>query len=420
MLNLRHKSAKERIDALTSYLNDEELSLLESTHFDGLTLANTLIENAVGYYSMPFALAPGFTINHKTYPVIPLAIEETSVVAGLSKNTRFVNMHGTVSASSAGETHIGQIHCPHLNNPLNFEETILAHKENLIRQANQVPCASMVQRGGGVRNIEIRLIQRPDGHYMGILHVLIDTKDAMGANIINQTCEYLKPIIEEITQEKVLMCILSNLNTEKLTEIEICLENVDEDLANRLSEASLIAQLDPFRAVTHNKGIMNGIDAICLATGNDWRAVEASLHGFASRDGQYRGLSQWSAQENSLIGTLKAPINVGIIGGVTRNHPLAALSLRLLNVTSATELAYVVGTVGLIQNLAALRALVTDGIVRGHMGLHLTNLIHQTNATTSEQEYLLTCTRNHLQSKKYITLTDVQNYLDQFRELKED
>jgi hydroxymethylglutaryl-CoA reductase len=399
----------------THTLSSNDLEFLKSTIHDDLELANTLIENAVGYFRMPLALAPGITINEKLYPAIPLVTEETSVVAGLCKNIKLVNAQGTISASQEDNGFIGQIHFPNLQNVELFQKSIEHKKEYLIKLANQNPCASMVKRGGGVKNITIRIIALPDGKTMGIVHVLINTKDAMGANIINMTCEYLKVSIEELTSEKALFCILSNLNTEKLTTVEILLENIDKTLATNIEEASTIAQYDPYRAVTHNKGIMNGMDALCIATGNDWRALEAGIHGYAAHNQTYSGITKWASNGTQLKGVFKAPINVGIVGGVTSIHPMAAFSLKCLNATNSAELSYVMGAVGLIQNFAALRALVTDGISKGHMSLHLRNLLKQTDATEAEQKQALLGLKKLFSTQHYVTASDAHDVLIKIR-----
>lgn len=412
---VKFRKEVKQLRRLENLLSAADLQLLKSTIDDDLELANILIENAVGYFKLPFALTPGITINNKAYPLIPLVVEETSVVAGLCKNIIFAKSHGTFFASQEGHSFIGQIHFPNLQAPEIFEKSILDIKEGLIVQANQNPCASMVKRGGGVQDITAMLITRPDTKIMGIVHVLVDTKDAMGANIINQTCEYLKPLIEASIAEKALMCILSNLNTERLTKVEILLEDLDETLAHRIEEASIVAQCDPYRAVTHNKGIMNGMDAVCLATGNDWRSLEAGMHGFAGHNGTYRGLSNWVAKGRQLKGTLVGPINVGIVGGMTGIHPMAAFSLRCLGVENSCELAYVMGAIGLIQNFAALRALVTDGISKGHMRLHLRNLLKQTDATPCEQKKVLISLKQIFSDKQYVTATDAHTILKKLR-----
>ncbi len=391
------------------------MQILKNSIGDDLELADTLVENAVGYFQLPFSIAPGITINSKKYPLIPLVIEETSVVAGLCKNILFANSNGTIVASQSGRGFIGQVHFPDLIHPEIFKNYILNCRENLITQANQNPCANMFQRGGGVFDITFRIIPRPDGKTMGVVHVLLDSQNAMGANIINQTCEYLRPLIENACGEKALLSILSNYNMEKLTKVELTLEGVDADLANRIAEASMIAQCDTYRAVTHNKGIMNGMDAVCLATGNDWRALEAGMHAFASHNGSYIGLSKWTAYGQQLKGTLEGPINVGIVGGVTNIHPMASLALRCLSVESSTELAYVMGAIGLIQNFAALRALVTDGIAKGHMRLHLKNLLKQAHATPLEQKKALKLLEKILDTKHYVSASDAHNVLKELR-----
>ena len=414
-INLRHKQGKDRLSLLREYLSDSDINLLSESIYDDLALADTLVENAVGYFQLPFAVAPGITINNKHYPLIPLVIEETSVIAALCKSILFANSHGTIQASQAGSGFIGQLHFPDIQNHQYFEQQIEAYKAEIILKANQGPCENMVRRGGGVKDITVRLIARFDNKSMGIVHVLVDTKDAMGANIINQTCEYLRPMIEALCGEKSLMCILSNYNTEKLTKIEIALDGIDEELASRIEIASIIAQHDSYRAVTHNKGIMNGMDAVCLATGNDWRALEAGMHGFAACNGQYRGLSRWVANGKKLHGVLEGPINIGTVGGVTNIHPIAALAMRCLQVKSATELAYVIGAVGLLQNFAALRALVTEGIAKGHMKLHLKNLLTQAGATAIEQKKALMHLEKIFDTKHYVSANDAHDVLKELR-----
>lgn len=406
---------KQALQVILDLLSYEDRALLRQSIFDDLDMADTLVENAVGYFALPLSLVPGMRVNEVLYPVIPLAVEETSVVAALKKTLSWINQKGVIRATAKGQGAIGQIHFSKISAADLFCKRIQKNRHIFIQKANEGPAASMVRRGGGVKDFHLRRLKRPDGEEMVILHVMMETMDAMGANVINQTCEFIQHLIEEATGEKALMSILSNLNTEKVTTIEIILEDVDEVLAQRIDEASLVAQLDPYRAVTHNKGIMNGMDAVCLATGNDWRALEAGIHGYAVREGCYRGISQWKAEERTLKGTLTAPITVGIVGGVTKVHPMAALSLRCLGVKRAQDLAFVLGAVGLIQNLAALRALVTEGITQGHMRLHLKNLIRQTNATPQEQALLLQELQKTLKEKKYVTVTDVHHILKDLR-----
>lgn len=414
-LKLRNKSPSERLKTLYSILSDEDCKRLEDTHFDGLILADTFIENAVGYFCMPLGLAPGFIMNGKSYAAIPLAIEETSVVAGVSKSIKLINQQGEITAQTIGQNYIGQIHFSRLKNPTSFSQKILSKKDIFIDQANNGPCQTMAKRGGGMKDLSVHILERPDGHHAAVVHLSINTQNAMGANIINQTCEYLRPFLEMASEEIALMSILSNFNPQKQTQIDVCIKNLEPSLMEHICEASLMAQLDPYRAATHNKGVMNGMDAVCIATGNDWRALEAGVHAFAVQNGQYRGLSQWTREGNNLYGKLCVPINVGTVGGVTKGHHLAQVALQCLKVDNADELAQVIGAVGLIQNFTALRALVTEGIVKGHMHLHLTNLIQQTETLPQERDAVLKAVTTHLLEKKYITLSDVVAHMENVR-----
>lgn len=414
-IDFRNISPVDRSKVLSKILSPRHLNFLDSTSTDNLEMADVFIENAIGYFQIPLGLAPGLTINGKTYPAIPLAIEETSVVAAISKTIKLINEQGTIEATTIGKNWIGQIHFPKISNPEDFSQIVQSLKFQWIQNANLNPCQSMVKRGGGLEDITVRILDRPDGHKAAILHLMMDTLDAMGANIVNQTCEYLRPQVEAATNEKALMSILSNWNTEKITRVTIQLHDFPPELTDKICEASLMAQIDPYRAVTHNKGVMNGMDALCIATGNDWRALEAGIHGHACKDGHYRGITQWFATGNTLQGIFEAPLNIGVIGGVTKAHPMAQLSLTCLNIEHTHDLAYVMGAVGLIQNLAALRALVTDGIVKGHMSLHISNLLHQTDASPSEKSRLQKAVTRQLLDKKYITQSDVTEHLKKIR-----
>jgi hydroxymethylglutaryl-CoA reductase len=238
----------------------------------------------------------------------------------------------------------------------------------------------------------------------------------MGANIVNQVLEYLKNPIEQLSGESVSICILSNLNDQKLTTATITIRDVEASLGERLQEASLFAEIDPYRAATHNKGIMNGIDPVLIATGNDWRAVEAAVHAFAARDGQYRAISQWHYKEGVLTGTLTAPIIVGTVGGVTSLHPTSSLCLKMLNIKSANELSRIIAAVGLVQNLGAIKALCTDGIIQGHMKLHLDNLLLVAGAKQHEMPILKKRLQDHLLINKRVSLTDATTFLSQIRQ----
>ena len=274
----------------------------------------------------------------------------------------------------------------------------------------------MVRRGGGVIDLQLRKLPRPDGGDMAVIHLTMNSCDAMGANIVNQVLEYLKAPIERLTGESVTMCILSNLNDKKLTTARVCIRNVDPILGERLQEASLFAEIDPYRAATHNKGVMNGMDPVLIATGNDWRAVEAGVHAYASREGRYQAISRWRYQDGVLTGELTAPIIVGTVGGVTALHPTASMCLRMLNIESANELSRVIAAVGLVQNLGAITALCTEGIIQGHMKLHLDNLLLVAGATMEEMPILKARLQDWLVTNKRVSLSHACDLLAELRQ----
>ncbi len=274
----------------------------------------------------------------------------------------------------------------------------------------------MVKRGGGVVDLTLRSLQRPDGQTMAIVHLAMNSCDAMGANIINQVLEYLKNPIEALTGERVTMCILSNLNDQKLTTARVLIRNVEPELGERLQEASLFAEMDPYRAATHNKGVMNGIDPVLIATGNDWRAVEAGVHAYASRQGRYQAITHWRYQDGVLSGELTAPIIVGTVGGVTALHPTARMCLGMMAIDSANQLSSVIAAVGLVQNLGAITALCTEGIIQGHMKLHLDNLLLVAGATEVEVPLLKKRLQQWLSIHKRVSLSHARELLAEIRE----
>ena len=286
----------------------------------------------------------------------------------------------------------------------------------MIEKANEDVAASMVRRGGGVLDLQLRKLSRPDGGDMAVIHLTMNSCDAMGANIVNQVLEYLKTPIEHLTGEHVTMCILSNLNDQKLTTASVCVRGVDPILGERLQEASLFAETDPYRAATHNKGVMNGMDPVVIATGNDWRAVEAGVHAYATRNGTYQAISRWRYQDGVLTGELTAPIIVGTVGGVTSLHPTASMCLRMLKIKSANELSRVIAAVGLVQNLGAITALCTEGIIQGHMKLHLDNLLLVAGATADEIPILKACLQDWLVTHKRVSLSHACDLLAELRE----
>ena len=394
----------------------EDINFLKTgPHLDP-NLAEHLIENTIGYFQLPLGVATNFRIDSRDY-IIPMAVEETSIIAATSKTAKWIRDHGEINTEIHGNTLIGQIYLANISDWDHAETVLNANKNFLIEMANQEVAASMVSRGGGVKDIQCRRLQQGDNLSL-VLHVLVDTCDAMGANIINMICEYLKSPIENLLHHGVQMCILSNLNDTKLTKSTVTLRDVDPSLAEKIVAASVFANSDPYRACTHNKGIMNGIDPVLIATGNDWRAVEAAVHAYAVRDGQYRAISTWRYEQNILIGQLEAPIIVGTVGGVTRLHPTAQLCLKMLGIESADHLSRIIASVGLVQNLGAIRALVTNGIIEGHMKLHITNLSLSAGAQENEMPELVKHLEGIFKSQKRISLSTAKTILAELRETK--
>ncbi|MEL9998195.1 MAG: hydroxymethylglutaryl-CoA reductase, degradative [Sulfolobales archaeon] len=351
-------------------LTDEEVNLLQTSKM-GLVIADKMIENVIGTFELPLGIATNFLINGKDY-LIPMAIEEPSVVAAASNAARMCREGGGLFAVSTDPLMIAQIQLVGVTSPHTAVMKILQHKDEIIRIANEKD-PLLISLGGGVRDVEVRIIQTPVGP-MVITHLIVDVRDAMGANVVNTMAEAVGPYIEKITGGKVLLRIVSNLADRRLVRVwtRVPKEAVGgPEVVDGIVYAWAFAASDPYRAATHNKGIMNGVIAVALATGQDTRALEAGAHAYAARSGRYTTLSTWEKDENGdLVGYLEMPMAVGIVGGATRVNPLAKISLKILGVKTARELAEVMGAVGLAQNLAALRALVAEGIQRGHMKLH--------------------------------------------------
>lgn len=395
-------------------LSKEEIEYLNQGGIKDLSLGEKFIENVIGYFQLPLGVATNFRIDGRDV-LIPMAVEETSIVAAASKTAKWVRESGFIQTRVDGHEIIGQIQIAKLKNPQSFSQKILDNAKSFIQLANQEVAFGLVKRGGGVTDIQVRILERPDGAQMGVVHVLANPCDAMGANIINQVCEFLKLPIEELTQEKVTMCILSNLVTTKVTKAEVVIEKIDPELADKITEASIFAELDPYRAATSNKGVMNGIDPILIATGNDWRAVEAGVHAYAARTGAYRSITTWRREGVRLIGRFEAPLIVGTVGGVTQLHPTSKLALKILNVNSANELSRIMASVGLVQNLGALKALTTVGIIEGHMKLHIKNLTLGAGAEEKEIPYVQKRLEEILALRKRISLSNAIEVLKELR-----
>lgn len=406
----------ERIEWLKEHglVLTDDINVLTKESSLNQELINCFIENSIGCFPLPLGIAVNFLIDNHDY-IIPMVIEENSVIAAASKTAKWIRQEGEITTKTLSHLAIGQIHIPKVKEAEKLSDVIEKHKQQLIDMANNEVAHSMVLRGGGVKEITVRSLARGDGFHMFVIHIMIDTCDAMGANMINQICEFLRIPIEDLLHEKVGMCILSNLTDQKITEATVTINNIDPLLGEAIQEASLFAQLDPYRAATNNKGILNAVDAVLLATGNDWRAVEAGMHAYAARSGNYSSLSEWKMHDNDLVGVLRAPISVGIVGGVTHLHPVAKIALSILDVQSAAELARVIAAVGLVQNLGALNALVTDGIIRGHMKLHLNNMAIAAGATNEEIPFLIEQLTQVLAKNKHITSKDVALAIINFR-----
>jgi hydroxymethylglutaryl-CoA reductase len=332
--------------------------------------SNKMIENAIGIMSIPLGIATNFVINGREY-VIPMAIEEPSVIAAVSKAAKIAKVRGGFMVEADDSLMIGQVQVVKLGNVKHATTKILRNKSQLLAIANS-NSKSVV-----AIDLRVRLLRDKSPNNMGnmlVVELVIDTKDAMGANVINTMCEAIAPHVAEITGGEVVLKILSNYSTKRLVR---CRATFDKDelggsqIVKRILYAYALAYSDTYRAVTHNKGVMNGIDAVALATGQDFRAIEAGAHAYAARDGTYRSLTTWGrTKEGDLAGAIELPLAVGVVGGVVNAHPTAKFALQILSVKSAKELATVMAAVGLAQNLAAIRALSSEGIQAGHMRLH--------------------------------------------------
>jgi hydroxymethylglutaryl-CoA reductase len=336
-----------------------------------------MIENVVGTHNLPLGIALNFVVNGREV-LAPMAIEEPSVVAGASFMAKLARAAGGFRASTSAPEMIGQMQLLDVADLDAATSAIEAAAPELLAEAAEIDPV-LQKLGGGPRSLEVRrILESPIGPFL-VLHLIYDVRDAMGANAVNTACERLAPQVEALTGGRVHLRILSNLADRRLATAECTIlldelafgEFSAEAVRDGIIEAWAFAAADPYRAATHNKGIMNGVDAVVVATGNDWRAVEAGAHAYAARNGRYSSLSEWGADEaGNLVGRLEMPMAVGIVGGATRVHPTAQAALKLMGITTAAELAEIIVSVGLAQNLAALRALATEGIQRGHMNLH--------------------------------------------------
>jgi hydroxymethylglutaryl-CoA reductase len=360
-------------------LTSDELVSLRGDGALTTELANQMIENAIGVFSIPLGLGLNLQVNGRDY-IVPMAVEEPSVIAAVSFAAKIAREGGGFIGEADDPIMIGQVQVTNFGDPTVASRKLQEHREHLLALANSFHPA-LQARGGGAREIEVRLLPAPEGpkgEPILVLHLYVDTQEAMGANLINTMAEGVAPLVEQVTGGKVFLRILSNLSDRRLARATCRIpvssladfDMTGESIAEGIVQASRFAQADPYRAATHNKGIMNGIDAMAIATGQDWRAIEAGAHAFACRDGQYRPLSTWTLEEAHLVGRIELPLALGMVGGPIRIHPQVQTALKMLRVSSARELSMVMAAVGLSQNFAAVRALGSVGIQKGHMALH--------------------------------------------------
>lgn len=377
-------SPSERLQFVKEFagLTEEETALIRNTGSLPLDLADRMIENVIGAIPIPLGVAVNFLINSRDY-IIPMAIEEPSVVAAASYAAKMARQGGGFHTSSTPPIMIGQIQTVKVRDPYGAKMRILEAKDEILKKANEKDPV-LVSLGGGAKDLDVKVINTSLGP-MVITELYVDCRDAMGANAVNTMCEAVAPLIERVTGGKVYLRIISNLAVKRLARAWCVVPKEavgGEEVVDGIVSASAFAAADPYRAATHNKGILNGIIAVALATCNDHRAIEAGAHAYAARSGQYTTLSTWEKNENGdLVGSIELPMAVGIVGGATRSHPIARICLKILGVKTANELAEVMAAVGLAQNLAALRALAHEGIQRGHMSLHARNIAIAAGAT---------------------------------------
>ena len=374
----------ERIRIVKEFaaLTDEEVSILQSTGPLKLEQADRMIENVIGTMPIPLGIATNFLINGRDY-LIPMAIEEPSVVAAAGNAAKMARVRGGFETSSTGPIMIGQIQVVGVADPFGARMRILSAKSGILQKANEQDPV-LVSKGGGAKDLRVRVVETAVGS-MVIVEILVDCRDAMGANAVNTMAEASAPLIEKFSEGRVCLRIISNLATERLARARTTVAREalgGEEVVDGIVKAYAFAAADPYRCATHNKGIMNGITAVVLATGNDTRAVEAGAHAYAARTGRYSPLTTWEKNiEGDLVGTIELPMAVGLIGGATAVHPTARIAVKILGVKTAMELGEIMVAVGLAQNLAALRALASEGIQEGHMKLHARNIAATAGAT---------------------------------------
>ena len=407
------KARKDRLDIVANFsnLSDDEISILENEN-GGISFdkADKMVENAIGTFSLPLGIATNFTINGKDY-LIPMVIEEPSVIAAASKGAKIARIKGGFEVSADESYSIGQVQ---ILDVVDISSAILQIKSssNEILELANSKSNTLSKMGKGAKEISCKEIDTPSGKML-IVELLIDVGDAMGANVTNTMCEAISPLIEKITGGRSLLRILSNYSTRRIAKAKAVFEKEavgGEDVVDNIIKAFEFADNDVYRAVTHNKGIMNGIVAVANAVGQDSRAIEAAANAYAAKSGQYRSLSKWSKDsDGNLVGTLEIPLSVGIVGGIANVHPVAKVCTKILGAISAQELSCIITAAGLAQNYSAIRALATEGIQKGHMRLHARNLAAAAGATPNQIDKIV----QKMIEKKKISLDMAKELLEQ-------
>jgi hydroxymethylglutaryl-CoA reductase len=391
--NFRALTPAQRLAAIAdaASLTPEEQQLLARPGALGLDRADGMIENVIGAFELPLGVAGNFQVNGRDV-LVPMAVEEPSVVAAASFMAKLARECGGFETSSSRPLMRAQVQVLGLTDPHGARLALLRERERIVTLANSRDKV-LIGLGGGCQDLEVHVFPDTPRGPMIVMHLIVDVRDAMGANTVNTMAEAVAPLVEAITGGSVRLRILSNLADLRLARARVRLTPQVLDTKDRsgaeiiegVLDAYTFAAVDPYRAATHNKGIMNGIDPVIVATGNDWRAVEAGAHAYAARSGRYTSLTQWEKDTSgALVGTIEMPMPVGLVGGATKTHPLAKLALKIMGVKSAQELGEVAVAVGLAQNLGALRALATEGIQRGHMALHARNIALVAGAVGAE------------------------------------
>lgn len=408
-------SPEERLDNVAEHsgLSGEEKAIIRGEKGFSVQTADQMVENVIGYMPIPLGVAANFKVDGRDI-FVPMATEEPSVIAAASNAARLAYDTGGFTTSFSGPIMIGQVHVTQLSHPYAAMAKIYENKEAILNKCNQQD-PTLISLGGGALDLEVRVVKTLSEKVL-VIHLFVDTRDAMGANAVNTMNEAVAPLIEKITGGKVVLRILSNLADKRIARARAVFESPfgnDKEMLHRFISAYELAAADPYRAATHNKGIMNGVSAVVLATGNDTRAVEAGAHAYAAKFGRYTTLTHYELGENrTIIGTIELPLAVGLVGGATKSHPVARTAIKMLGVKTSRELAGIIAAVGLAQNFAALRALASEGIQKGHMKLHAKNMAIQAGAKGHEIGRVV----EWVVKEGRFRFDDIKRYLEKIRE----